>query len=215
MILHGPGMRKSTEPYFYDAVRIMETVAAESQWNANEFLIGSSGPLATISPLLLHWAYRAAYMYEILCQDPNSGLALSSATFRLKLNTISRRWLAAGKIYSETTKAGADLLQRILSSFVGRHNKDCKRQIGFPGPFQPSLTAKMATSNSTFDRTPFPGVVSLFPPKLSRPECHWIISLNRRVWFSSPRDSDPLLLSIQFCSATHEICLQLGVCLLQ
>ena len=49
-VLRPPVRGREARPFYYDAVKIMKSVAAESQWNANEVFIGSTGPLATISP---------------------------------------------------------------------------------------------------------------------------------------------------------------------
>lgn len=93
--LHDPSSTRTDADYIDHALNILQPVAAESQWSAEIFQLGATEPLATISPLLSHWAYQAARLCDRLSAGSGEQPSTASRVMRSKLSFLGRRWLAA------------------------------------------------------------------------------------------------------------------------
>ena len=99
MTLHDPNV-SNTHPNHIDfSKRVLKPVSDEVSYSAAHFLQTNTPSSAHPSPLLIHWLYQAT----VAVNRFNAHLAQTGESFgkpdnvRMRLEFLSRRWLAAGK----------------------------------------------------------------------------------------------------------------------
>lgn len=109
LALHQSPSIPADPEYFAQVTNILQPVAAESQWSAEMFQLGAAGPLASLSPMLSHWAYEAAFFGLRLSRDKGAEGYAAFRTMQLKLTFLRRRWLAAA-VYLRILDAKGDVM---------------------------------------------------------------------------------------------------------
>jgi len=100
MLLHDPSLNRTDPEHIQYALALLKPVAEETIDSGCLFLTGSRGVVENPSPLLNHWAYQAATIYNRLIRETGRQELGPLEKLKLKLRILARRWMAAGMRFS-------------------------------------------------------------------------------------------------------------------